>query len=178
MGEKLYVSVILIINYIYITYLRRMSEAGGSEIPDMDPGAVVTLEQQMDDSTRESERPDMGACYKQCSTAREASIKIAKTDIALNGHFKNNGLGGYTSIGRFDCTEDKDVLNTFHGVRFTKGQQTVNECIWQLSRAPPAKTNTALLRQMVGHSQLSSVTRTLSRLSPRQTAAHVFQLLG
>ena len=48
----------------------------------------------------------------------------------------------------------------------------------QLSRAPPAKTNTALLCQMVGHSQLSSVTRTLSRLSPRQTAAHVFRLLG
>ena len=95
----------------------------------------------MDDLTRESERPDIGACYKQCSTAREASIKIAKTDIDLNGHLKNNGLGGYTSIGRFDCTEDKDVLNTFHGVRFTKGQQTVNECI-SLSFDPATLTCT------------------------------------
>ena len=65
---------------IILLYLRRSMEdrtgtsAAGGVLANIQEGPPMMTEE--DDG-----KPDLGACYSQCSSAREASIKMVSTDI-------------------------------------------------------------------------------------------------
>ena len=115
--------LIIVLFYLHRSMAERTSTStAGGVVAHMQEAPLMQTDG--DDS-----KPDLGACYSQCSSAREASIKTVSTDIDSEGQFIGTGPSNYSSIGSLDRKGDEYVTKTFHGARFTKGQQTVNECI-------------------------------------------------
>ena len=115
--------LIIVLFYLHRSMAERTSTStAGGVVAHMQEAPLMQTDG--DDS-----KPDLGACYSQCSSAREASIKTVSTDIDSEGQFISTRLSNYSSIGSLDRKGDEYVTKTFHGARFTKGQQTVNECI-------------------------------------------------